>query len=313
MKPTDISAWKHEHTFGQSEKKTGERRTLIVIGITAVMMVVEIAAGMIYGSIALLADGIHMGSHATALVITAVAYIYARKQAGNQEYSFGTGKVNSLAGFSSAIVLGVFALTMVVESVERFINPVEISFNQAILVAIVGLVVNVVSALILNADDDHVHGDDDHHHHHEHEEEHTDHNLRSAYLHVLADAITSLTAIGALLGGKYLGWVWMDPIMGLVGAFLVSHWSLGLLKVTAKVLLDRQGPAHLREALRASLEQREADRVSDLHVWQIGPGIYSALASVVSTDPLSPDQYKAQFRGNKQIVHLTVEVNKTDR
>ena len=198
MQKDQLQQWKHDHTFGQNEIRDGERKTIIVIAITAIMMVVEITTGVIFGSIALLADGIHMGSHATALIITAAAYIYARKQAGNSSYNFGTGKVNALAGFSSAIILAGFALTMVVESIERFFNPVEIAFNQSILVAVIGLVVNVVSAVILNSDE----SGHQHHHHeeedHDHDEHHHhDHNLRAAYLHVLADALTSLLAIAA--------------------------------------------------------------------------------------------------------------------
>ncbi len=312
MQNNSLASFKHDHTFGQDQKRTGERRTLIVIVITGLMMVVEIVSGVIFGSIALLADGIHMGSHAAALMITAAAYIYARKQAGNQNYNFGTGKVNSLAGFSSAIVLGAFALTMVVESVERFLNPGVIEFDQAILVAGVGLVVNVVSAFFLNSDEDHSHqhheyrkGGENHHQH-----SGTDHNLRSAYLHVVADALTSVLAIVALLGGKFFDLIWLDPMMGLVGAVLIFRWSWGLIRETNKVLLDRQPPEKMRRALLEELERREEDQVSDLHLWQIGPGIYAAIVAVVSSHPLTVEEYKQRIPEELGVVHATVEVHK---
>jgi len=218
----------HDHSFGQDVRRPGESRTLIVIGITAAMMVVEIAAGIAFGSMALLADGLHMGSHAAALTVTAVAYVYARRHAGDPRYSFGTGKVNALGGFSSAVLLAMFALLMVWESVHRFLNPVEIHFDRAILVAVIGLVVNGASALVLGTGHGHGHGDhhaDDHDHardHGPHGHSHGhDHNLRAAYFHVLADALTSVLAIVALLAGKHLGLTWMDPAMGIVGAGLV--------------------------------------------------------------------------------------------
>jgi cation diffusion facilitator family transporter len=228
-----IGEWTHDHTFGQHRQMPGERRTLIVVAITATMMVVEITCGVLYGSMALLADGLHMASHAIALVIAYGAYVFARRYARDERFSFGTGKVNSLAGFTGAILLAGFALMMAWESVDRLFNPVMIRFNQAIVVAIVGLVVNAVSAVILGGhghshDQGHEHGhahEDDHDHGHHHH--HDDHNLRSAYLHVIADALTSLFAIIALLGGKYLGLAWLDPVMGIVGATLVAHWSVG--------------------------------------------------------------------------------------
>ncbi len=306
MSQKRTSPYTHTHTFGQDEVRAGERKTLLVIAITATMMVVEIITGSLFGSLALLADGIHMASHTAALLIAAVAYIYARRNAGSQHYSFGTGKVNALAGFSSAIILAIFALSMVWESIQRFISPVEIEFNQAILVAAIGLVVNVACALILNSGGhSHDHDHDHEHHHHSHE----DHNLRSAYLHVIADALTSVLAIFALLGGKYFNLVWMDPLMGIVGAVMVSRWAFGLMRDTSRVLLDRQVSADLQAKIVQAIEDGRGDRVSDLHIWAIGPGIYAAILAVVSAQPRSPQAYKALLPEHLGIVHASVEVH----
>lgn len=306
MSQKRTSPYTHTHTFGQDEVRAGERKTLLVIAITATMMVVEIITGSLFGSLALLADGIHMASHTAALLIAAVAYIYARRNAGSQHYSFGTGKVNALAGFSSAIILAIFALSMVWESIQRFISPVEIEFNQAILVAAIGLVVNVACALILNSGGhSHDHDHDHEHHHHSHD----DHNLRSAYLHVIADALTSVLAIFALLGGKYFNLVWMDPLMGIVGAVMVSRWAFGLMRDTSRVLLDRQVSADLQAKIVQAIEDGRGDRVSDLHIWAIGPGIYAAILAVVSAQPRSPQAYKALLPEHLGIVHASVEVH----
>ncbi|MCW8851248.1 MAG: CDF family Co(II)/Ni(II) efflux transporter DmeF, partial [Gammaproteobacteria bacterium] len=281
--------WRHDHTFSQDQRRPGETRTLIVIAITAVMMTVELIAGVMYGSMALLADGLHMGSHAAALSITAFAYIYARRNARNSQYSFGTGKVNALGGFTGAVLLAIFALIMGFESIVRLLNPVEIVFNQAIFVAVLGLIVNGVSVFILGVDD-HGHDHDHHNHGHEsgsHHHHHHDHNLKSAYLHVMADALTSVLAIIALLAAKYFGYIWMDPVMGIVGAVLVARWSYGLLGSTSGVLLDRQAPEVLQREIREILEADEDTRVTDLHVWSIGPGIYSAQITLVGHRPLS--------------------------
>ena len=229
-----IGSRRNDHMFGQERRTEGERRTIIVIAITSVMMVIEIAAGIAYGSMALLADGLHMGSHTAALGLAVFAYVYARRHADDERFSFGTGKVNALAGFTGAVVLAGFAVVMAIESIERFLNPVTIIFNHAIVVAIVGLVVNGFSMVVLGGH----HSDGRRTHEHDHE----DHNLRSAYLHVLADALTSLLAIFALLAGKYAGATWLDPAMGVVGAALVFRWSWSLLKQSARVLLDRQAP-----------------------------------------------------------------------
>jgi cation diffusion facilitator family transporter len=305
-----IEHWLHDHTFGQDERKFGERRTLIVIGITAIMMVAEIAAGSVFGSMALLADGLHMGSHASALAIAALAYYYTRRHAKDTRFNFGTGKVNSLAAFASAVMLAVFALVMAWESVQRFISPVAIGFNQAIFVAVLGLIVNGVCLLILGG---HGGSPDEHGHHHHDEHAHghrdsrRDHNLWAAYLHVLADALTSLLAIFALLGGKYLGQVWLDPFMGIVGAVLVVRWSWALLRASCRVLLDMQAPEELGEAIRKAIESEGDNRICDLHLWAVGPGIYAAEIAVVSSQPLEPDSYYGLLPKNLGLVHVTVE------
>jgi cation diffusion facilitator family transporter len=298
----DITPWKHDHTFGQDRKRPGEGRTFVVIGVTATMMIVEIAAGVAFGSMALLADGLHMASHAAALSINGVAYIYARRHAGDPRYSFGTGKVNALGGYTGAILLAVFALLMVWESGDRIISPVEIAFNQAIAVAVIGLIVNGASMLILGHGHDHEDHDHQGHHHH-------DHNLRAAYLHVLADALTSFLAIFALLAAKYLGVIWMDPLMGFVGAALVFKWSLGLLRTTSRVLLDRQGPAEAREKIRQGLEADKETRVTDLHLWSIGPNAACLIAAVLSKNGKTPDDYKQMLPSDLNLAHVSIEVN----
>ena len=298
---TDLN---HSHSFGQDHKRPGESRTLIVIVVTAVMMVVEIITGMLFGSMALLADGLHMASHAAALSINAFAYIYARRHAHDKRFSFGTGKVNALGGFSGAVLLAVFAVMMAVESVVRLVNPVAIAFNQAIYVAIIGLVVNGLSMLILGHKDGSHHGHDHDHHHH-------DHNLRSAYLHVLADALTSFLAIFALLTAKYVGLIWMDPLMGIVGAIMVSRWSIGLLISTSHVLLDRQAPIGIQQKVVDSIQKIGDNRVVDLHLWTVGPDIYAAIVSVVTEIPKPPEYYKQLVPSDLKFVHVTVEVNRT--
>ena len=308
MKNETVASSVHDHTFGQDRKRPGEIRTLIVVVLTAVTMAVEIAAGIAYGSMALLADGLHMASHAVALSISMFAYIYARRHARDERFSFGTGKVNSLAGFTGAILLALFALAMVWESVERMIFPVSIQFNQALVVAVLGLIVNGVSVFILGHEDEH---DDHHHHEHSHGHKH-DHNLRAAYLHVMADALTSLLAIGALLAGKYFGLFWLDPVMGVVGAILVTRWSVGLLITTARVLLDHQGPAESREEIRAAIEGDEQTLVTDLHLWQIGPGIYCLALTVVSADPKPAKQYRELLPKGHGLVHVTIEVRSAE-
>ena len=341
MHTTDPAGWKHDHTFGQDRVSHGERRTLVVALLTAVFMVVEISAGIAYGSMALLADGLHMASHALALGIAVAAYMYARRRAGDARFSFGTGKVNALGGFTGALLLAMFAVLMAWESVKRFIDPVAIVFDQAIAVAVLGLLVNGVSVLLLGVHDhdhghehdghdhgshahdthhhDHhehrdAHGDDDHHeddhNHSDHHRHGDDHNLRAAYLHVLADALTSFTAIFALMGGKYFGLNWLDPVMGIVGSLLVARWSWGLLRQTSRVLLDYQAPEQFQEQLRTALEAEGDDRVVDLHVWSIGPGAWASSLTVVTHEPQSPSDYKARLPEDLGLTHVTVEVHR---
>lgn len=327
--PNEELFWQHDHTFGQELRRTGEVRTLIVMMVTIITMAVEIVAGIYYGSMALLADGLHMGSHAMALGISVFAYIYARRKARDERFCFGTGKVNPLAGYTSAILLLIFAVAMAWQSVERLITPVKIEFNQAIIVAVIGLIVNAASMLILghhHADGHHHHHDDKSHNHHDHDHDHDhnhkhgdhdesdkhDHNLRAAYLHVLADTLTSVLAIAALLSGKYLGLVWMDPVMGIVGAILICSWSFGLIRGTSFVLLDQQGPEPLRDAITRGIESEAETRVSDLHLWSVGPGVYVLVLTVVAKDPQSPDHYKHLLPRNGYLAHVTIEVQREE-
>lgn len=309
MNANDIGPWSHQHSFGQEHARHGERRTRWVVGLTAVMMVLEIVAGVMFGSMALLADGLHMASHTVALGLALFAYVYARRHAHDSRFSLGTGKVNALGGFSGALLLAVFAVFMAVESVDRFLHPVAIFFDQALVVASVGLVVNVVSALLLKHEP---HGHDEHHGAHGGHSHRGDYNLRSAYLHVLADALTSVAAIVALLAGKLYGWAWMDPTMGLVGSVLVAVWAWTLMRASSHVLLDHQAPAPMIAAIRSALEHDSDDRVSDLHIWSIGPGIWAAVITLVTAVPRQPQEYKAAIPESLGVVHATVEVHRRD-
>ena len=312
MHENKLKFWQHSHSFGQDIKRPGEARTLIVIALTSAMMIVEIGAGLVFGSMALLADGLHMASHTAALSINAFAYIYARRQAHNERYSFGTGKVNTLGGFTGAVLLAGFAVFMAWESITRLISPVEIAFNQAIFVASLGLIVNGISVMILRHKPHPAHGaneEEDHSHSHSHSH---DHNLLAAYLHVLADALISLLAIFALLGAKYLGLIWADPAMGVVGSILVARWSLGLIRNTAQILLDREAPANISASVRDCIESQDDNRIVDLHIWAVGPNIYSVILAVVAHHPRRPDYYKALIPKNLHIVHATVEVHLYD-
>ena len=301
MHTESVERWVHDHTFGQDQRKSAERRTLVVSVVTVLTMIVEIGAGLAFGSMALLADGLHMGSHASALAISVFAYRYTRTHATDARFNFGTGKVNSLAGFTSATMLALFALVMIWESVGRFLSPVVIRFNQAILVAVLGLIVNGVCLAILGG-----HGTFNHTERHDHH----DHNFRSAYLHVLADALTSVLAIFALLFGKYLGQQWLDPFMGLVGATLIVRWSWGFLRSSARVLLDLQAPDEVLGTIRKAIESEGDNRVSDLHVWSVGPGIYAAEIAIVTSQPLDPDDYYKLLPGELGLVHVTVETHR---
>ena len=316
---TDLPIGAHEHVFLGDDHDRNTRRTWVVIGLTAVMMVIEITAGTMFGSMALVADGWHMSTHAAALLIAALAYGYARKNARNPRFTFGTGKIGDLAGFASAVILALIALLIGWESLVRLYSPVAINFTQAITVAVIGLAVNLVSAFILGANHDHGHGhghdhhDHGHHHDHPHPHEHTHHrrpdnNLRAAYLHVLADALTSVLAIGALLAGSLFGWNWLDPAIGIVGALVIARWSWGLIRDAGRVLVDYNPasetlPRKIREAVES-----EADRITDLHVWQVGPGRHAAIVSIASATPQAVDAYKAKMAGIDELVHVTVEV-----
>ncbi|RLQ23154.1 cation diffusion facilitator family transporter [Seongchinamella sediminis] len=309
MHTHNLEQWRHDHVFNQDRKRAGESRTLLIVIVTAIMMVVEIAAGLVYGSMALLADGLHMGSHALALGIAVIAYVLSRKLAADQRFSFGVGKINSLAGFTSALLLLVFAVMMVVESVDRFINPLPISFDKALIVAVLGLVVNGASAWLLSSTPHEHHHGHDHKHGHDHHHGH-DHNLRAAYFHVLADALTSLLAIGALLAGKYLGANWLDPVMGVVGGVLVARWSYGLIRESSRVLLDTQAGEGMTADLKQAIENESTDCITDIHVWCIGHGIYAAEIALVSHDPQPPGYYKSLIPDRLGIVHVTIELHR---
>lgn len=300
-----LENWRHSHDFSVKNAR-GERRTRYVLVLTALTMVIEISAGSVYGSMALLADGWHMGTHVAAFLITIYAYYYARKHADNPAFAFGTGKVGVLGGFASAVALAVVALVMLLESLQRFIDPHIIQFNEAIAVAGLGLLVNVVSALLLK--DNHAHSHlHDGHGHHDH-----DHNIRAAYLHVLADAMTSLLAIVALLCGKYFGWNWMDPVMGVVGAIIITRWSYGLLKQTSPILLDGSIGAEYQAAIKEAIERDADSRVCDIHIWKVGANHYAAIISLVTRFPKTASHYKSLLDDFHRLSHVTIEVNACD-
>jgi cation diffusion facilitator family transporter len=301
-----LENWRHSHDFSVNNEK-GEQRTFYVLVITAITMVVEIIAGSVYGSMALLADGWHMGTHVAAFLIALFAYRYARRHAHNPAYTFGTGKVNVLGGFASAIALAVVALVMLIESLQRIFAPQVIHFNEAIVVAVIGLVINVISALLLKDDHGHAHHHDHEHHHHDHH--HHDHNLRAAYLHVLADAMTSLLAIVALLSGKLWGWNWLDPVMGMVGAVIITRWSYGLLQQTGPILLDASIEEEYQQAIKESIENDADNRISDLHVWKVGANHYAAIIALVTHYPNSTQHYKGLLSRFEKLSHVTIEIN----
>jgi len=302
----------HDHSFGQEIVREGERRTWWVILLTGFMMVVEVAGGLAFGSMALLADGLHMASHAGALGIAIFGYAYARRHAFDRRFSFGTGKVNALAGFTGALLLAGFALAMVGESVGRLVAPVAISFDEAIFVAVLGFVVNGLSIYLLGVQHDHDHDHGVVHDHGQASGAPPDHNLRSAYLHVLADTLTSVLAVLALLSGKFLGYGWMDPVMGIFGSLLVARWSMGLFRSTAAVLLDEQAPSEICDGILEAIDGLGAE-VTDLHVWSIGPGLYSAIVSVETHAPECASRFRETILSDARISHLTVEVRAAER
>ncbi|MBU4262063.1 MAG: CDF family Co(II)/Ni(II) efflux transporter DmeF [Proteobacteria bacterium] len=293
-----LETLQHSHDFTAIHEH-GEKRTQQVLVLTAITMVVEIAAGTAFGSMALLADGWHMGTHVAAFLITIFAYRYTRKHAHSPEFTFGTGKVSVLGGFASAVALGVVALVMLAESVHRMFQPQPISFNEAIGVAFLGLLINIISALLLQ--DRHDHGHDDHQHH--------DHNLKAAYMHVLADALTSVLAIIALIAGKFLGWHQLDPVMGIVGAVVISRWSYTLIQETSPILLDGSIAEDYQAAIRERIESADDNRIADIHVWRVGPADYAAIIVLVTHTPRNPDHYKKMLADFSQLSHITVEIN----
>jgi cation diffusion facilitator family transporter len=290
----------HSHDFSVNRDRA-EKNTTIVMGLTAVTMVLEIAAGSFFGSMALLADGWHMATHVAAFGIAVFAYRYARRHAHNPQYTFGTGKVTILGGYTSAVVLGVTALTIALESITRLVEPVTIQFNQAIAVAILGLLVNLVSAWLLQ--DDHHHHDHDHHHHDQ------DRNLKAAYIHVVTDALTSILAIIALFAGKYWGWVWLDAAMGLVGAAVIFKWAYGLMNDTGVILLDGAINKQTKLEIITAIEADADNRITDLHVWYVGENHWAATIALVTHFPRSPEHYKNLLQGISFLTHVLVEVN----
>jgi len=300
MHRTDHSSFRKTHDF-VPDFSHAERRTRIVIAVTAAMMIVEIVAGLMSHSMALLADGWHMSTHVLAFLITAVAYYFARTQAGNARFSFGTGKIGVLGGFTSAVVLSIVAFLMALESVRRLFVPLTIHFNEAIGIACVGLLVNLSCAALLA----------DHHHHESGGSSHReDLNLRAAYMHVLADAFTSVLAIAALTGGKFFGWAWLDPVVGIVGSGVVFSWAYTLLRDTSGILLDRTPTSSdLPDQIRKAVESDGDSLVTDLHVWQVGIGKYAAIISIVAHEPKDCDSYRALLRGRDELVHVTIETH----
>lgn len=308
MHAHSIKRWQHHHAFLGAKHDRHERRTWFVVALTTVMMIAEIVGGTWFGSMALVADGWHMSTHAGALAIAGFAYYFARKHAHDPRFTFGTGKLGELAGFASAVILILVALFIGYESVQRIIAPVVISFNQAIGVAVIGLAVNIVSALLLREDHHHEHDHHAHDHHAQHHHQHHDTNLRAAYFHVLADALTSVLAILALLAARYYGWVWMDPAAGIIGAVVIASWSISLIRSSGTTLLDMVPDRSLSSRIKERLEVN-GDRVSDLHIWRVGPGHTALVASVVTDEPQDPLIYKAQLRGLPRLSHMTVEVH----
>ena len=291
----DHGMWTGGHHFLGHAHAHAENRALIAASVTAIFMVVEVGAGFLYGSMALLADGVHMATHVGALGLAAGAYWLARRHAANTRFTFGSGKFGDLAAFTSAIILGLTALAVAGESVMRLVTPITVQYGDALLIAVIGLVVNLVSALILK---------DDHHGHHHH-----DNNMRAAYVHVLADAGTSLLAIAALAAGYYWGLSWFDPAVGIIGAVVIASWAYGLIRDSALVLLDADADPKLSAAIRSTVERELGARVDDLHLWRLGPGHRGLIVSLVSPGPTSAEQIKAELRRHyPDLSHVTVEV-----
>jgi cation diffusion facilitator family transporter len=297
----------HGHVFLGRAHANNERKTWIVIWLCGAMMLAEIIGGSLFGSIALIADGLHMSTHAGALLLAALAYTYARKHAENAYFTFGTGKFGDLAGFASAIVLAMIALLIGYEAVGRLLSPVPIHFRDAIPIAALGLAVNIVSAWLLSGGD-HQHGHD-HGHDHAHGAAHRDNNMRAAVVHVIADAAVSVLVIAGLLLARAFGWVWMDPAAGIVGAIVIASWSLGLIRDTGAILLDANPDRHMTETMRATIEG-DGDHLADLHLWRLGPGHMGAILCVVTEQAHGPDYYHRRLSRFRSLSHVTVEVRR---
>lgn len=326
----------HSHVFLGHDHERAERRTWAVIALCTAMMIAEIVGGALFGSLALIADGLHMSTHAGALLLAALAYTFARKYSTDHSFTFGTGKFGDLAGFSSAIVLAMIAILIGYEAVWRFLDPVPIAFNEAIPIAALGLVVNVASAWLLAGGHDHDHGHSHHHprshehshdsdrqtiaehdharhdHAHHHRAHHHDNNMRAAVVHVMADAAVSILVIVGLLVARIFGWLWMDPLAGLVGALVIASWSVGLLRDTGAILLDRTPDPRVAEKVKALIES-DGDRVTDLHLWRLGPGHLGTILSVVTSEPREPSHYRRRLAKFADLSHVTVEVHHTGR
>jgi cation diffusion facilitator family transporter len=305
MHSYSIDDFRHPHVFLGDAHDRNERKTWAVIVICAAMMAAEIVGGLWFGSVALIADGLHMSTHAGALLIAALAYTYSRRYVNDARLTFGTGKFGDLAAFTSAIVLAIIALLIGYESVDRLINPVSIAFNQAIPIAVVGLGVNLLSAFLLRD------GHHEHHHTHDHKHGHShvhrDHNLRAAFVHVMADAAVSVLVIVGLIAGREFGWVWMDPVMGLIATVVILSWSWTLIRSAGAILLDVCADPSLARMIATRLEQ-DSDRVSDLHLWRLGPGHLAAVISLVTHNPHAPERYKKRLSGLRGLSHVTIEV-----
>ena len=312
MSDTDraASGFAHSHVFLGAGHARNERRTWAVIGLATLMMVAETVGGLWFGSIALVADGLHMSTHAGALLLAALAYSYARRHADDARFTFGTGKLGDLAGFTSALVLAMIAILIGYEAAMRLIAPVPVRFDEAIAIAVLGLGVNVASAVMLGGgahDHGHAHGHDHARHHHA-SHTHRDHNLRAALVHVMADAAVSVLVITGLLLGRFLGWVWMDPLAGLAGAVVIASWSYALIRDTGGVLLDMTPDPNMAENIRMAIE-RDGDRLCDLHLWRLGPGHIGVIVSVATAMPRAPAFYRERLAPFRSLSHVTVEVH----